>query len=258
MARPMLEPPCKNWDRDLPGPNDAPGRLEVMGEPPNHVDEVYLELPRSESLWRGVNVWLGGVMLVLAIATIALLVKFNELLISLWWLSLYLLATFCLATTMGAGLIRLDVNSPLDQPIRFNRLRRKVYVYRFHYNWGRPFNNKLWYVKPEVYDWDDLRAEVFSIYVPTMAYNTGVHITVVKPGTNQVIDRFPLALDAYDGANYWAMARAFMQQGPNVLPRYDRPPRDWNNEDPELNLARRFAPKVKWPEAMDMESRTAP
>ena len=34
MARPILDPPCKNWDRDLPGPNDAPGKLEVMGEPP--------------------------------------------------------------------------------------------------------------------------------------------------------------------------------------------------------------------------------
>ena len=258
MARPMLEPPCKSWERDLPGPNDLPGKLEAMGEPPNHVDDVYLEFPRSESLWRGVSVWLGCGMLLVAIAMLALLVFFYDLLLDVWGISIIGVATIYLAVTMGAGTIRQDIHSPLDQPIRFNRLRRKVYVYRFHYNWGRPFDNKLWYVKPEVYDWDDLRAEVFSLYVPTMAYNTGVYISVVKPGTNQVIDRFSLALDAYDGANYWAMARAFMQQGPDVLPKFDYPPRDWNNEDPGLNIARRFAPKVKWPEAMDIESRTAP
>jgi hypothetical protein len=146
---------------------------------------------------------------------------------------------------------------PLDEPIRFNRLRRKVYVYRFHYCWWRPFNNALWYVKPEVYDWDDLRAEFYRVYVPTVTCNSGVNIAVVKPGTNKVIDRFFFG-HGIERDNYWNMAVAFMQSGPDVLPKFDRPPRDWNNEDPGINLARRFAPKVKWPEAMDIESRTAP
>ena len=36
------------------------------------------------------------------------------------------------------------------------------------------------------------------------------------------------------------------------------PPRDWNNEKIRFNLARRLAPKVHWPEAIDLESRSAP
>nr|WP_321854282.1 DUF6708 domain-containing protein [Paraburkholderia tropica] len=48
-----------------------------------------------------------------------------------------------------------------------------------------------------------------------------------------------------------------MQQGPDALPKWPYPPRDWNN-DVGLNLARKLAPRVKWPAGMDIESRSAP
>lgn len=257
MARPLLDPPCLGWERDLPAPNDPPGTLEAFGDPPNHVDEVYLELPRSTILWRGV-IMLGGILslAITAACTIFYAMQFDFILqhAELFFLSL---AVSLIGTWLSCTFIRVDISPPLDEPIRFNRLRRKVYVYRFHYCWWRPFNNALWYVKPEVFDWDDLRAEAYRIYVPTVTYNDGVNIAVVKPGTNQVIDRFFFGHSTVR-VNYWKMAVAFMQSGPDVLPKFDRPPRDWNNEDPGLNIARRFAPKVQWPEAMDIESRTAP
>jgi hypothetical protein len=252
MARPKLDPPCLGWERDLPAPSQPPGMLEVLGDPPNHVDDIYLEFPRSTFWGRGFLliaaigvVGAGG----FAISTFVSIGQPIDILLSL------LVAVFTGYTCAHA--YRVDVTSPLDEPIRFNRLRRKVYVYRFHYCWWRPFNNALWYVKSEVYDWDDLRAEVYQIYIPTVTYNSGVNIAVVKPGTNKVIDRFFFGHGLVP-ANYWKMAVAFMQSGPDVLPKFDRPPRDWNNEDPGINLTRRFAPKVKWPEAMDVESRTAP
>lgn len=254
MARPKLDPPCLGWERDLPAPNDPPEMLEAFGDPPNHVDDAYLEFPRSSLNSRGVLVLLGFILLLLGVFELLFLVC-----MSVHHLGLELLGVLVVASSFwfGAMVIRTDISPPLDEPIRFNRLRRKVYVYRFHYCWWRPFNNALWYVKPEIYDWDDLRAEFYRVYVPTVTYNSGVNIAAVKPGTNKVIDRFFFG-HGIERDNYWNMAVAFMQSGPDVLPKFDRPPRDWNNEDPGINLARRFAPKVKWPEAMDIESRTAP
>ena len=85
-----------------------------------------------------------------------------------------------------------------------------------------------------------------------------VTLAVLKPGTNEVLDRFLFAHEIQRGEMYWAMAQLFMQQGPHALPTFPYVPRDWNNEDVSFNLARRLAPKVVWPAEMDLESRTAP
>ncbi|WP_309475557.1 MULTISPECIES: DUF6708 domain-containing protein [unclassified Pseudomonas] len=153
---------------------------------------------------------------------------------------------------------RMDTEAPRDEPIRFNRLRRKVYVYRFFHNGLLPFSRVAWGVLPVAYDWDDLHAEACRGYVPGTARVENITISVLKPGTNEVLDRFPFSCDILQGEMYWAMAQLFMQQGPQALPAFPRPPRDWNNEKVTFNLARRLAPKVKWPEDLDLESRTAP
>jgi len=157
----------------------------------------------------------------------------------------------------GIHSIRLDLAPPLDEPIRFNRLRRKLYVYGFQQASGPLHKRKPSRITAQEFDWDDLRAEFCRIYVPGMAYNSRVNLAIVKPGTNQVMERFLLG-HGLAAETRWHMIIAYMQQGPEAVPKYDRPPRDWNNEDPELNFARRFAPKVQWPDAMDIESRTAP
>ncbi|WP_431757012.1 DUF6708 domain-containing protein [Pseudomonas sp.] len=171
-----------------------------------------------------------------------------------------MLLSFVASFWLGIFTWRMTVLAPRDEPIRFNRLRRKVYVYRYHHDGLRPFSRTAWGVRAEVYDWEDLRAEACSVYGPmgTGGLIESVTLAVVKPGTNQVIDRFHFAHSIQEGEMYWAMALLFMQQGPHALPHFPRPPRDWNNEDVSFNLARRLAPKVQWPADIDLESRTAP
>ncbi|MDH0649321.1 hypothetical protein N5D31_21190 [Pseudomonas sp. GD03867] len=155
--------------------------------------------------------------------------------------------------------IRLDFELPRNEPIRFNRLRRKVYFYQYRYDRIRIFSRSRWGVKPVAYDWDNLIAEASSVYAPmgNGGLIENVTIAVRKPGTDEIIDRLFFTHDIELGKQYWAIAQLFMQQGPEALPKFVHPPRDWNN-DAEISFIRRLAPKVKWPEAIDLESRTAP
>jgi len=156
---------------------------------------------------------------------------------------------------LTALFIRVDISIPRDEPIRFNRLRRKVYVYSFHFSKWNPFAR--WYVTTHTYNWEDLRAELWRQRGATpqggLLITWGVSIAVVKPGTNDVIDRFPLSVGQDEGSS-WDYVRAYMQVGPEALP----PVEAFNdpNEVSPLNLALRFAPKVEWPAAIDLESRS--
>ena len=261
----ILEPPAPAWKRDLPKPDQTPSNLPyppVMPSPPNHADAIYLELPRSALRIRGLGAWLG-----IAILGLSFLLLTTPLILPPapwesvdWGFILVCLGLSIVLFWFGIHVWRMDVEAPRDEPIRFNRLRRKVYVYRFHHDGLRPFSRTAWGVRAEVYDWDDLRAEVSSVYGPmgTGGLIESVSIAVVKPGTCQVLERFHFAHGTMQGEMYWAMAQLFMQQGPQALPTFTRPPRDWNNEDARFNLARRLAPKVQWPADIDLQSRTAP
>lgn len=262
---PLLDKPAPGWKHDLPGPNELPS-IEpyppVLSNPPNSVDDAYLELARATVRTRGVGVWIALFMLLLSMAApfffIAYILKEGAVPPPIP--SIALLMSFIVGLWSGIYCWRMDVTPPRDEPIRFNRLRRKVYVYRFHRNGLRPFSRTAWGIRAEVYDWDDLRAEACSVYGPMGSGGLieTVTLAVVKPGTRQVIDRFHFAHEIQQGEMYWAMAQLFMQQGPHALPTFPRPPRDWNNETVTFNLARRLAPKVRWPANIDLESRTAP
>ncbi|WPO97651.1 DUF6708 domain-containing protein [Pseudomonas sp. HR96] len=266
MKAPLLRPRHPGWKKDLSGPNDEPGRLLYtcfISNPPNYFDDIYLELPRATLNSRGFVAISSIIMMMITLVTAALFFfvmalpihSFEFLIADLIMLSLLI---------VGAGSAiwgwRLDTECPRDEPIRFNRVRRKVYVYRFRSNAFRLFSRTEWGVHVDVFDWDDLHAEYCSAYGPM---GTGgkielVMLAVREPGTNIARDRFKFAGSQEDGESYWAIAQLFMQQGPQAIPVFDRPPRDWNNEDDTLNIARRLAPKVKWPEDIDIESRTAP
>ncbi len=264
-ARPnqILDNPTKGWKADLPLPQISVGeQLPPIGLQPNFVDDTYLELHTSVLLSRfGVLVCAVG-MIANAIFGASFLffeVSLRDLLDNPF---LYLIIVGMLVgiAIAGVGMLRTGISPPRDEPIRFNRKRAKVYVYRFHS--GGPISRKGWGVRPAVFNWEDLRAEAWSRMGPTTTavpiFAWGVDIAVVAPGTNRVIDRFQLAGSNANGEHMWAMARAFMNQGPEALPKYPHPPRDWNNDVPGYNLALRLAPKVQWPPAMDRESRTAP
>ncbi|KVH40992.1 hypothetical protein WS88_05585 [Burkholderia cepacia] len=132
-----------------------------------------------------------------------------------------------------------------------------MYAYNFIYRWWNPFER--WRVVPVAYDWSQVRAEGWKKRGATaqgaVIIKWGVVLSIVEPGTNKVIDRFPLSTM---GPNEfaWAYICTYMQQGPSALPPIESP-RDLNDV-PEYNLALRLAPKVKWPADMDHESRTAP
>lgn len=262
---PLLDKPAPGWKRDLPAPNESPSTEPyplVLSNPPNHVDGVYLELARATMRVRGVGVWLTPFICLLSLGFPATLVAFAIKDNNAPPASLVLVALlgFITASWLGTYFWRMDTQAPRDEPIRFNRARRKIYVYRFHHDGLRPFSRTAWGVRVDVFDWDDLRAEACSIYGPMGSGGLieTVTLAVVKPGTHQVIDRFHFAHEIQQGEMYWAMAQLFMQQGPQALPTFPRPPRDWNNEDVRFNLARRLAPKVQWPAEIDLQSRTAP
>ncbi|MBN3858019.1 hypothetical protein G3N59_32000 [Paraburkholderia sp. Ac-20340] len=148
---------------------------------------------------------------------------------------------------------------PRDLPLRFNRLRRKVYVYGFHSVWWNPFTR--WYVTTTSYDWDDLRAEKWKVRAATanggLIIKEGVSIAVVRPGTNEVIERFDLSTRAANTSNVWAYVCHYMQHGRQGLDPGEVEPHD-ANDVPPYNLALRLAPRVEWPADMDAESRSAP
>lgn len=264
LREPLLSKPAPNWSHDLPGPNEAPFFSQSTSVPlrsPNHVDDIYLELSRATLRKRGVSLWMS---IVLAPFVLVSPLLFIETLYSGDEFTLILILGMVLAFVAPLWIVvyswRMDTAAPRDEPIRFNRARRKVYVYRFYHNSRHPFGRAGWFIRAEAYEWDNLRAEACSIYG---AMGAGglievVSLAVVEPGTTKVIDRFHFAHGGLEAKMCWAVAQRYMQQGAQHLPEFDYPARDWNNEDVTFNLARYLAPKVQWPEAMDRESRTAP
>ncbi|MGE8410663.1 MAG: DUF6708 domain-containing protein [Pseudomonas sp.] len=190
-----------------------------------------------------------------------LLLGVTATMISMWWLALSsrggrdlieLLLLFtplllwpCLSTW------KTEVETPRDMPLRFNRARQRLYAYNFVHKAWNPFER--WRVVPVVYDWSQVRAER---WISSRMWNrAGVMLSIVRPGSNEVIDRF-LLTDMGEDAHTWAYVCAYMQEGPKALPR-PGPARD-HNDVPWYNAALLLAPKVKWPADMDLESRTAP
>jgi len=251
VTKPLLNPPCKGWQRDLPGPNAPPADApDLVFEVPHHLDEVFLEISRRVMRYRGLPT-LFSLPLVWCLI-VGVWLYWDD-----WSLSSVAIMAFmtCLLGSLAWSGVRLDLASPRDEPIRFNRLRRKIYVYSFRHTWPNPFAR--WYVTTEAYDWDDIRAESWKLRGATangmLIINEGVSLAVVKRGTNEVIDRFHLSGSVQ--TSLWAYICTYMQNGPEALEPCDAPMRDANDT---YNPITRLAPKVQWPEAMDIESRTAP
>ncbi|MDD0977312.1 DUF6708 domain-containing protein [Pseudomonas fontis] len=256
---PKLEMHAPSWKFDLPAPNDsvAPNMsFTLLDITPNHIDEMYLEFPVEELKARGYFAIVGTIISLANLYVLALTIHVDLTTETpLDKGSMLLGYTIILLFWPLATLIRMDLETPQYQPIRFNRLRRKIYVYRFHFSWFYPFSKTKWEVRPAAYNWDDLHAEASSIYGPmgTGGLKESISLCALKPGTLDVVDRFHFAGDIFDGERYWAIIRLYMQQGPEALPPFSYEPRDW-----DTNPVCRWAPKVQWPADMDLESRTAP
>lgn len=256
MPRPRLNPPCAGWQEDLPSSElMVLIQASLSGRTPNHQDEVYLEIPRSSLSVRGIFI-----LFSLAAAVSCLVVPGDVVGAFLEGDTNFIfIGGFVWLLGMWSTLFfyKVAVCPPRDEPIRFNRLRRKIYAYNFRHTWWNPF--AVWGVVPVSYDWSQVRAERWSQMggLPNggFIYKTGVMLSIVAPGTNKVIDRFPLGTMGAD-EHAWAYICTYMQQGLAALPVPD-PPKD-HNDLLWYEFALRLAPKVVWPPDMDLESRTAP
>ncbi|MHA6194125.1 DUF6708 domain-containing protein [Pseudomonas wadenswilerensis] len=255
MKKPQLAPPCSGWQEDLPHPDYLPVVMPALGfDTPNYQDEVFLELPRKSALMRGVVIW----FVPISIAFLATLLSDFLLALRIVDVELGMMVAFTFFVGIWCAAIfwKFDVAPPRDLPIRFNRARFRIYAYNFNYRWWNPFER--WRIEPVTYDWSQVRAERWLKRGATthgVVIKGGVMLSIVKPGTNEVIDRFPLTTMGAD-AHAWAYICTYMQQGPDALPP-PGPPKD-HNAVSWCNIALLLAPKVKWPVDMDLESRTAP
>ncbi|MEN5303543.1 DUF6708 domain-containing protein [Pseudomonas sp. TWI628] len=260
------------WKYDLPVPNAEAAIDSRIKKPPRDLtdmNENYLELSRVSLKLRGGWIALGVVTSMMTLYfTISYFshfpLKLNPAgLKELSWYIFFHACIFCLLTPY----IRTDLGFPKNEPIRFNRQRRKVYFYQYRFELLNPFGRKNWGVKPVAYDWDDLTLEAYRIYAPGYGgIKEEVKISICKPGTNEVIDRVFFTDDIEEGEQYWAIVRLFMQQGPEAIPNFLHPSSN-KDEIPSPNTEGkivfrnpfdRLAPEVNWPAEMDLESRTAP
>ena len=254
--KPKLNPPCPGWREDLPAPDELPVVVPSLGlDTPNHQNDIFLELPRASALIRGVVIWFVPISIIsLTVLAWLFLSDWRDLRLEEW-------VVFLSVLFVGLWLIpffwKFDVAPPRDLPLRFNRTRQRLYAYNFKYRWWNPFEK--WRVVPVAYDWSQVRAERWRRTHFTAQGGAiiqfGVELSIVKPGTNEVIDRFPLTAMGAD-AHAWAYVCTYMQQGPDALPPPGPP---WDHNDVLwCNIALLLAPKVNWPAEMDHESRTAP
>lgn len=255
MPRPLLDPPCKGWCRDLPGPDKQPGALVALAWTPHHLDTVYLELSRPPAPAGGLG---------LCCMSLALFCFAVSLTLLGWPWSyvagegrVLLLSTLMLSAWAGLCCYRAIVCVPRGLPIRFNRARRRIYTYNVQRRRWNPF--RRWLVTPVAYDWTQVRAEAWRQCAPLfqggIVVNWGVSLAIVAPGTHTVIDRFMLCSNDSNEAA-WACICTYMQQGAHALP--PPGPSRAQDEAPWYDLAWRLTPQVRWPQDMDRESRTAP
>ncbi|MCU1724486.1 DUF6708 domain-containing protein [Pseudomonas sp. 5P_5.1_Bac1] len=235
-------------------PDHPPLAVPALGfDTPNYQSEVFLELPRTSATLRGLLIWLApfqGILtgdLLLSYLTTERVLRAEDWIAFLFGVSVGLWSfLFCM---------KIELVPPRDQPLRFNRARQRLYAYNFNYRWWNPFER--WRVEPVAYDWSQVRAERWLKRGATshgVVIKGGVVLSIVKPGTNEVIDRFPLTTMGAD-AHAWAYICTYMQQGPDALPPPGLPK---DHDDVGFNIALLLASKVKWPVDMDLESRTAP
>ena len=256
MPRPLLDPPCKGWTEDLPYP-DPPITIKASlgDQSPNHQDGIYLELHRTLGWARELMFLFSLPSSIFFAALISYAIK--SALDYQDFKSVYIgILVFTCGIWAYTFFFRASISPPRDEPLRFNRARKKLYAYNFRHCWWNPFT--LWKVETVCYDWSQVRAECWSQngVLPNggAIIKWGVMLSIVAPGTNNVIDRFPLNMMA--DKHTWAYICTYMQEGPTALPLPGEPKN--HNDVLWCEFALRLAPKVNWPTEIDLESRTAP
>jgi hypothetical protein len=252
MKRPLLDPPCPRWIKDLPTPCESPTVEPLMEkQAPNHQCAIYLEIARQTTTPRCASSILTVILCIPLTLNIYLMLSLLEPK-NLESIIYSILELMLIAWGVATGIL-IDTTPPLDEPIRFNRPRQKIYAYNFMRQWWNPFDKGK--IAAVSYNWSQVRAELWAQTRSGLIVRWGAMLSIVAPGTNNVIDRFHLSVMGTDELT-WAYICTYMQEGPAALP----PPGAPKDHDDILwcEFALRLAPRVVWPAEMDLESRTAP
>ncbi|MDH0094914.1 hypothetical protein N7373_25985, partial [Achromobacter mucicolens] len=128
MTAPKLRPPTSGWIEDLPEPSSKPtAPLALEGNAPNHLDDIYLEVPRISARARGIYFWMGIFMVIVGLLLLLLLLTdpspFDP------FEDFSIVAPEVLSITicgwLAAIFVRMDISIPRDLPLRFNCARQR-------------------------------------------------------------------------------------------------------------------------------------
>ncbi|MGA5656658.1 DUF6708 domain-containing protein [Rahnella contaminans] len=250
---PVLTPPLKNWEEDLPENNTkqtVPGKLLRVTE----INDTWMEIPRYENIMWG-GAWLGVIaltvpLLMLVYMFIAVIFTPNSNYLSKD--DLVFLATLGCGGGIVLSMIILNLRMalfvPRDQPIRFNRKRQKIYIFDYHRKAWNPWVK--WPATVKVFDWADVHGEI-SRESDRYAQGFRLYGSVCQPGTHNVIDRFVLNWAIFyiePQRQLWSHCCQYMQHQPVIMdPIEPGRPDNWK---PRKNMC--------WPVDLEMESTTDP
>lgn len=243
-AKPKLNPPVSAWKEDLPKnsePQLVPPQLLWM----NRLNNVYLEIPLYD---KGMT-WWGMIpsailMLVLMLGLLVHSISVEREYGGVFMPILSVLSTIFFST-MFLFCIKIYSITPRDQPIRLNRDRCKIYVYKYK-------RNRIpWFKWPVIitrYNWADVHGEIRYC---SDRYRSGHQLwgSVCEPGTYNVIHRFQLADgEPADLQQIWSFLCLYMKGEPvPAEPKNKGRPDSWRPRKAD-----------KWPEEWEQESTMAP
>lgn len=243
---PLLTPRLKNWEEDLPENNTkqtVPGKLIQVTE----INDTWMEVPRYENIMWG-GAWLGVIVMIIP----TVLFIWGEVDFYPSGLDFESLLVFFLFLFFSFSMILLNLRMalfvPRDQPIRFNRKRQKIYIFEHHRKAWNPWAK--WPTTVRVLDWADVHGEISR---ESDRYDQGFRLygAICEPGTRNVTERFILNRAVFyieHQRQLWSHWCQYMQHQPVVMnPLYSNQHDDGSPRK-----------KVHWPEALDIESRTAP
>jgi hypothetical protein len=242
---PVLTPPLKNWEEDLPENNTkqtVPGKLLRVTE----INDTWMEIPRYENIMWG-GAWL-GIISSIAPAVLVIWLCIDSYPTGLDFetlLTLFLFLFFLFSMSLLS--LRMALFVPRDQPIRFNRKRQKIYIFDYHRKAWNPWVK--WPATVKVFDWADVHGEI-SRESDRYAQGFRLYGSVCQPGTHNVIDRFVLNWAIFyiePQRQLWSHCCQYMQHQPVIMdPIEPGRPDNWKTRKSML-----------WPEDLDRESKTA-
>ncbi|MGA5656661.1 DUF6708 domain-containing protein [Rahnella contaminans] len=242
---PVLTPPLKNWEEDLPENNTkqtVTGKLLRVTE----INDTWMEIPRYENIMWG-GAWL-GIISSIAPAVLVIWLCIDSYPTGLDFetlLTLFLFLFFLFSMSLLS--LRMALFVPRDQPIRFNRKRQKIYIFDYHRKAWNPWVK--WPSTVKVFDWADVHGEI-SRESDRYAQGFRLYGSVCQPGTHNVIDRFVLNWAIFyiePQRQLWSHCCQYMQHQPVIMdPIEPGRPDNWKTRKSML-----------WPEDLDRESKTA-